>query len=209
MYSDLRSHSNQNFTKQVRQQLRLKRNQLSKQQQQSHALKALSHLKNWLKLNVEKPSKIAFFLAQDGELNTQQSIEHLWQDSEHEIYLPVLETQPELHMGFCLYRKESKMKKNKFGIFEPDLPLKQHLSGEQLDVVIMPLVGFDKDGNRLGMGGGYYDRSFHFKHAKPNVLPKLIGWAHQCQQHEELPNEPWDVPLDSIITEKQIINWPR
>ena len=209
MSSDSRPPSTLSFVKQVRQQLRLKRNELTKEQQINHSQQALSNLKNWLKINTTKPSKIALFLAQDGELDTQECIEYLWQNSEHEIYLPTLETQPELHMGFGLYRKESKMKQNQFGIFEPDLPYEQHLNGDQLDVVIMPLVGFDKDGNRLGMGGGYYDRSFQFKHSKPSELPKLIGWAHQCQQHEKLPIQPWDVPLDGLITEKQIINWSR
>ena len=76
----------------------------------------------------------------------------------------------------------------------------------QLDIICTPLVAFDKQGHRLGMGGGYYDRTlapwFHYKSG-----PKPIGLAHSCQEVEQLPVESWDVPLPKIVTPKQIWDW--
>jgi 5-formyltetrahydrofolate cyclo-ligase len=65
----------------------------------------------------------------------------------------------------------------------------------------MPLVGFDKAGNRLGMGGGFYDRSFAFKQKRHSCQPKLIGLAHSIQQVDNLSVQGWDIPVDNIVTE--------
>ena len=67
----------------------------------------------------------------------------------------------------------------------------------QLDMVCMPLVGFDRQCHRLGMGGGFYDRSL-----ANNKNPKLtkLGLAHDCQQVDVLANQPWDIPLDGVLT---------
>jgi len=70
----------------------------------------------------------------------------------------------------------------------------------------MPLVAFDRQGYRLGMGGGYYDRSLAFRCSRRQWLkPTLVGVAHSCQEHPSLPHEYWDVPLAYIITEQEII----
>ena len=74
----------------------------------------------------------------------------------------------------------------------------------QLDVVIAPLVAFDESLNRLGMGGGYYDRTFAFrKRARVLRRPVLIGVAYSFQRVDRLQPENWDVPLDVVITEKE------
>ena len=188
----------------IRRLLRQKRNALSSTQQESHGLQALNHLQQLLNTQFVTSSKIALFLSQDGELSTQPAIQSLWQTAQHQVYLPVLETQDGLHMAFAEFNNNSKLKKNQFGIEEPEQPFDQHLTGAELDLVIMPLVGFDKQGNRLGMGGGYYDRSFGFKIQNPKAKPMLIGWAHSCQETDQLSPEKWDVPLDGIITEKAL-----
>jgi 5-formyltetrahydrofolate cyclo-ligase len=72
-----------------------------------------------------------------------------------------------------------------------------------MDAVLFPLVGFDEAGGRLGMGGGFYDRTFAFTRIRPRLAPKLIGLAHDCQQVSALPVEPWDVPLHSVVTDKR------
>lgn len=195
--------------KKLRQQLRTQRNQLTSEQQTLHALQALTYLQDFLEKlstqnNLSHPLNIALFLAQDGELKTQSAIEYLWHCTEHHVFLPTLETKPDLHMAFVEYQETSLMMNNQFGIPEPQTSFDKHLTGQQMDIVLMPLVGFDSYGNRMGMGGGYYDRSFAFKlllqdPASPTLL---IGWAHSCQQASQLPNEPWDVPLDGIITER-------
>lgn len=213
--TDLQSNSD------LRKQLRQTRKALSSQQQIEHATCACHHLLTHLPeffpsesllpnaSNANAPIKISAFLSQDGELGTQPLIAALWQQAHLQVYLPALETQPDWHMGFSRYTPESPMKPNPlaFGIPEPDEPIHAHLHGAQLDIVIMPLVGFDAHGHRLGMGGGYYDRTFAFKHQKPNARPKLIGWAHSCQQVPQLQAQPWDVPLDAIVTEKGLIRF--
>jgi len=192
----------------IRKQLRLTRNQLSLQQQKTNALQAFETFKNFILNHCDSSCKIAFFLSQDAELQTKNCIEYIWQETKHEVYLPVLDTRDGIHMAFARYTDQSVMKKNQFGIEEPEEDYDQHLTGKELDLVFMPLVGFDKDGNRLGMGGGYYDRTFSFKLEDKQIqTPVLIGWAHSCQQVKSLPNEVWDVPLDGIITEKELFKF--
>ena len=88
------------------------------------------------------------------------------------------------------------MKQNKYGIFEPHLNVQNVLPLEQLDVIFTPLVAFDKQGNRLGMRGGFYDRTLqHWQQQR--FIP--VGLAHQCQQVDALPVESWDMPLERIF----------
>ena len=107
-------------------------------------------------------------------------------------------------MAFAPYSPDTLLVKAYFDILEPKIAQQHHKHGLQMEVVIVPLVGFDKAGNRLGMGGGYYDRTFTRKHTLHLQRPKLIGWAHECQKVPQLPTQPWDVPLDAVVTEKQI-----
>lgn len=90
---------------------------------------------------------------------------------------------------------------NRFGIPEPDRNAKR-LPSRLLSVVLLPLVGFDSDGNRLGMGGGFYDRTFGYAIHSSARRPRLIGVAYECQRSADgLPRRPWDVPLDGVVTE--------
>lgn len=190
----------------LRKTLRNRRQQLSPLQQKTHSEQACQHLIN-AKL-LDNVTRIAVFLSQDGELNTQALIQALWSKQNLEVYLPALETRPDWHMGFSLYTPDSRLKLNKFKIPEPDVKLSKHCSGDQMDLVIVPLVGFDPMGNRMGMGGGYYDRTFEFKLKKPNTNPLLVGWAHSCQKVERLDKQAWDVPLNAIVTENGLLTWP-
>jgi 5-formyltetrahydrofolate cyclo-ligase len=71
-----------------------------------------------------------------------------------------------------------------------------------MDTVLFPLVGFDEAGGRLGMGGGFYDRTFAFTRIRPRLAPKLIGLAHDCQKVSALPVEYWDVAMHGVVTDK-------
>jgi len=190
---------------QLRKTLRARRQQLTSNQQQLHSKQACQQLLASALLNQSK--KIAVFISQDGELSTNRLIEHLWQTPNLEVYLPAVETRPNLHMGFSRYTPNTTMRLNSFGIPEPDFPIEHHLSGQQMDLVIMPLVGFDSHGNRLGMGGGFYDRTFAFKLEQPQLKPLLIGWAHSCQQVDTLEKQTWDVPLNALVTERGVLTW--
>jgi 5-formyltetrahydrofolate cyclo-ligase len=190
--------------KQLRQHCRQQRNHLSQQVQVVHAQQA-THLflrSPW----AQRPSKIALFLSVDAELSTEKLIHALWK-RRFKIYLPVLNTVRGRTMAFAPYHPNSDLKPNKFGILEPQTPHYQHATGQQLDLVIMPLTCFDLSGNRMGMGGGYYDRTFAFKRLQHKIPPKLIGWAHACQFQPNIKAEPWDISLNALVTEQQIFKF--
>lgn len=140
---------------------------------------------------------VAVYLANDGEINPAGLVQRALQLNK-QIYLPVLK-QGRACMEFALYRPGDKLKINQYGIPEP-LPRAQRIPAAQLDLVCMPLVGFDSCGNRLGMGGGFYDRTFAYKRSQPAARPILAGLAHECQHLERLPEQVWDVPLDMVVT---------
>ncbi len=147
---------------------------------------------------------IATFLSCGGEIRTKSLIEAMWACNIN-VYLPVLHPFSKGHLLFLHYSQKSAMRPNKYGILEPVLDVRRVLPPKQLDVIFTPLVAFDELGNRLGMGGGYYDRTLNAlksaneSHA-PRPNPKIVGLAHDCQQADTIPIESWDMPLDELIT---------
>ena len=87
---------------------------------------------------------------------------------------------------------------------EPQFDKRLCIKASLLNLVFLPLVGFDREGNRIGMGKGYYDKTFSAK-VQSFHAPKLVGLAHSIQETGILPN-PWDIPLDAIFTEKEKIS---
>jgi len=184
---------------QIRQQVRAARRALSAQQQIMDAEKLLVRL---IKLEkVQRASSIAISLAFDGEIDTRPFINWCWENNK-QVYLPVVDPFNKGHLLFLHYTKNTEMVTNKYGISEPKLNPLHICPISQLDIVFTPLVAFDKQGNRIGMGGGYYDRMLApwFKEKK-GAYP--IGLAHDCQQLTKLPTASWDVPLPEIITPSQ------
>lgn len=90
------------------------------------------------------------------------------------------------------------MQKNRYGILQPKLNVQNVVPLEQIDIIFTPLVAFDKNGNRIGMGGGFYDRTLQHWQQK-SFLP--VGLAHRCQQLDNLPTEIWDIPLAMVLTD--------
>ncbi len=116
------------------------------------------------------------------------------------VYLPALHRKS---LWFLPLSSNASMVQNQFGIAEPACHPDQRLKPFALDLVLVPLVAFDDSGSRLGMGGGYYDRSFAFLHQRTRWRrPRLIGVAFEFQRAGEIPSRPWDVRLDGIITER-------
>ncbi len=110
-------------------------------------------------------------------------------------------------MRFAPYEKNTRLRKNCFGILEPVYQKKQLKPARQLDLVLAPLVGFDGQGNRMGMGGGFYDRALqHLKQQSTagNLRPKYVGIAHEVQKVAQLESHHWDIQLHAIITERQL-----
>jgi len=117
-------------------------------------------------------------------------------------FLPVLRSRPHRKLWFLEYRPGDPLTDNRFGIPEPRLHNRRIRLPWALDLLLVPLVGFDARCNRLGMGGGYYDRTLaYLRRRRYWRRPRLIGIAHECQRVEALTPTPWDVPLDMIVTE--------
>lgn len=117
--------------------------------------------------------------------------------------LPCLDVGNTLRFG--PWRAGDALVQNRYGIPEPDLAPSSLLAPEAIDVVLVPLLAFTRDGLRLGAGGGYYDRSFAFLHQTPRASkPVLVGIGYAFQEHA-LQAEAWDVGLDYIATEHELI----
>jgi len=185
----------------LRQLIRTRRNELTdnEQAQAAHLLKErlIRHEK------VISAKRIAIYLANEGELDPKPFIQWCWQHNK-EVYLPVLHPFCKGHLLFLRYKPDTQMSINQYGIEEPALDVTQICPIEQLDVLCTPLVAFDTSGARLGMGGGFYDRTlsgwFHRHSLNTQAKPYPIGIAHDCQQVEQVPSEHWDVPIPEIIT---------
>ncbi|NTS77168.1 5-formyltetrahydrofolate cyclo-ligase [Catenovulum sp. SM1970] len=185
---------------QIRQLIRQKRQSLTPEFQQEAASRLVSVIKE-NRFAVElKHKKVALYLSNDGELDVTEAIKLCWQQSA-EVYLPVLHPFAKGHLLFLRYQENDKLQNNKYGICEPVLDVRNICPVAELDIAFTPLVAFDLAGNRLGMGGGYYDRTFNFlTKTKKSHKTQLIGLAHECQKVDKLPIETWDVPLKQIIT---------
>ncbi len=151
-----------------------------------------------------KSRHIALYLSNDGEPDLQLLIHQLWRTGKR-LYLPILHPQHRDHrLWFGRYEPTSPLRLNRYGITEPTRTTQRSQRQiQQLDLILMPLVGFTAGGERLGMGGGYYDRTLSFRRTHRARRPYLIGTAYEQQRVESLPQQPWDVPTDEIITEAQ------
>lgn len=186
-----------------RQSIRHRRNQLSDSFQQQAGLNLCQQ---FVSLPEIKPAQhIALYLSADGEVDTMPLIKKLWQSGK-QVYLPVIHPFSKGHLLFLHYTPDSPMVFNKYQIAEPKLDQTQIIPAQSLDIICTPLVGFDSTGHRLGMGGGYYDRTLApwFNTGRG---PKPIGLAHDCQHVDALPIESWDVPLPKIVTPTKVWQW--
>ena len=177
--------------------MRQRRRALSPQQQHRAAVGLKQQLMQAREFR--RARRVALYLANDGEINPMQTIRSLWQRS-IDVYLPVLHPVYPGHLVFIRFDRSSAMKPNKYGIAEPVYRHSTRIPTRFLDVIAMPLVAFDESGHRLGMGGGYYDRSLAFTRST-GKRPYLIGCAHECQHTASLPTEAWDIPLNAIATD--------
>lgn len=183
-------------TQLLRKTIRQRRNTLSDNAQHI----AAAELSHQLLCNIpDGTQRIAIYLASDGEINPIPFIEQCWQQ-EIEVYLPVLHPFSAGNLLFLRFETDTKMTINKYGINEPKLDITNVLPANKLDIIYTPLVAFDAQGNRMGMGGGYYDRTL-----AANLHIATIGIAHDCQQVDKLQVQPWDMPLQKIITPTQVI----
>ncbi|WP_166840772.1 5-formyltetrahydrofolate cyclo-ligase [Rheinheimera pleomorphica] len=179
----------------LRKQVRQRRQQLSAAAQQQAAAGLIRQVTQLTAL--ASTEHIALYLANDGELDTYPLIQALWQLGKT-VYLPVLHPFTAGYLLFIRYDKNTLLFPNKFGIPEPLAQCQRLIPVNQLDIIFTPLVAFDATGNRLGMGGGFYDRTL--SQLYPDSHCQVIGLAHSCQQVDAVPAQAWDIPLKQIIT---------
>ncbi len=174
--------------------------------QQSHAARMLT--KN-LKRNpcLLRATRIAGYLASDGEIDPAGFLAWCHKRAGKQIYLPVIQSpcigtaRPMLFQRY--YPGISRLRRNRLGILEPVFVQSETINPLLLDVVLTPLVGFDRSGHRLGMGGGFYDKTFQ-RQTWHYHRPALLGLAHAVQE-APISNQTWDIPLDMVITDRETI----
>lgn len=150
----------------------------------------------------DESKNIACYLARTEEFDCNPIIQAIWQAKKN-CYLPVLSANKEGHLDFVAYQANDLLRLNRYQILEPENTAT--IAPEKLDLILLPLVGFDLQGNRLGVGGGYYDRTFEFIKNRVQVKPLMLGLAFEFQQVHQLPADEWDVPLCGVLTEKKLI----
>ena len=144
-----------------------------------------------------KAQTIAFYSTIDGEIDPRPLLDAALRGGKR-CYLPIVAET----LLFAPVSETAALEKNKWGIPEP--PAENLLPPAGFDLVLVPLVGFDAACNRLGMGKGFYDRTFAFKRGGPHSGPYLAGLAYECQLLEAVPVAAHDVRLDAVITEQRV-----
>ena len=183
----------------LRQSLRKRRKALSRHDQKIAAIRLARQLK---RLPTFRHARyIAAYWPNDGEISPLPFLAELLRQGKV-LYLPRILNNG--HLEFHRFHPDIRMNNNTYSIPEPVGGQCRH--AQNLDIVLMPLVGFDRRRNRLGMGGGYYDKTFAF-HRKSlwKNRPRLIGLAHHFQQVDNLHHDNWDIPLNMIVTDKGYI----
>ncbi|HEX7339885.1 MAG TPA: 5-formyltetrahydrofolate cyclo-ligase [Rhodanobacteraceae bacterium] len=147
--------------------------------------------------------RIAGYWAFAGELPLNLAMAPLASRGQ-QFHLPII--GPHRQLTFAPWNAGDAITPNRYGIPEPSAQ-DAVLPAGLMDVVLVPLVGFDRRGNRLGFGGGYYDTSFAFlaDETRP-ASPLLVGIGYAFQEVPALVPESWDIRLDYIATERELID---
>lgn len=183
----------------LRSSLRQKRKELSPEQQESASVALFNMLGNQDFFRVAQ--RIAFYQVADGEIDPRMLLDLALSEGKS-CFLPVIQQDNPEFVSFSPYDANTELVPNKWGIAEP--PASEVISPTNFDVVFVPLVGFSKNCFRIGMGKGFYDRTFSFKIFNRRSSPLLVGLAHESQMVDSFPVESWDVRLDAVATERKI-----
>lgn len=193
----------------LRKTLRQQRNALSPDQQTQAAVGLVEQLKT---LSVfSQSNSIGLYIVNDGEIDPGKVLEYCLQHDKR-CYVPIVSSTTSADapnkkinsLRFAEVAADTRFQNNHFGIAEPVVAEDQLIDANELDLVLVPLVGFDQRGNRIGMGGGFYDTTFAFKKANLQEPPQLIGLAHEIQRLDSIDTEHWDIPISAVVTDQQI-----
>ena len=178
----------------LRRQLRGQRKTIEPARRTAAALAAAEHisgLPHW-----SAAYHIGLYWPNDGELDTRPLADACRNEGKR-VYLPVLTQHHTL--TFREWREDSSLQNNRYGIPEPTAQA-DAIAVPEIDVVVMPLVGWQRDGYRLGMGGGFYDRTLADAGG-----PLRVGLAYACQEIRGLAMQHWDVALQWVLTENGLV----
>jgi len=199
-------HSSTPPTPTLRRHLRAARRALTPSEQRDHADAVAKLIAREPRLRLNR--RIALYIPADGEIDPRPLRARL-PGGRRRWYLPVLRGHAAGRLWFVRWRERDKLHANCFGIPEPVRRGRHILSAHALDLVLTPLVGFDSHCNRIGMGGGFYDRTLAFLRRRVHwQRPLLVGLAHECQRVDHIETQEWDVPLDAVVTEAGVY-WRR
>jgi len=151
---------------------------------------------------LRRGSRVAMYLPMGGEVDLRPAIDAAWRRGVA-VFVPCILSRRRARMAFVRWNPDEPRRRNAYGIEEPAY-CTAGVPVLRLDAVVLPVVGFDRRGNRLGMGAGYYDRALHRRVDTDRHWrrPRLIGVAFSCQELSAIAVSPWDVPLDLIVTER-------
>ncbi len=186
----------------TRQQLRARRRALTSDQQRNCAEQLASIISK--ESFFLRAKRIGIYLANDGEIDPS-ILTDIALKAGKSCFLPILHPLKINRLYFGQYSRSTELLPNRFGIPEPRLDQSKIAPAWSLDIIFMPLVGFDRQGNRMGMGGGFYDHSLAFMNRSNRLKPKLVGLAHGCQEVTSLSQQSWDIPVHLIATDHEII----
>lgn len=179
----------------LRRRMRRRRRALNPVQQATAGSELSRHLLNTPLFR--RSRVIAAYLASDHEIDLQPLFKAAWRAGKS-LALPRVVGPGQ--MTFHQYRRGDRLIANRQGIFEPAADAR-HIPWHELDLILVPLVAFDRRGNRLGMGGGFYDRAI-MSDRRTGVAGKTIGIAYSWQRLRRVPTDVWDQPMDWIFSER-------
>ncbi len=182
----------------LRREVRAKRLALPAEKAHAAAIRAVHRL--WSLPILSRAQSLALYLPVGGELDCTPLAVQAWRRG-RTTFLPLV-TRGTLR--FAPFSANSTLRTNRFGILEPLTSARHWVGARQLDVIIAPLVAFDENANRLGMGGGYYDRTLAFLMQRSSRRrPHFVALAFEMQKIATLPIHAWDVRLDAVVTEER------
>ena len=150
-------------------------------------------------------NRIGAYLATDGEIDPLPALIEFIRRNRR-CLLPVIVPGRRPRIRFASFNLNSRLIANRFKIDEPDVPRQDWFDARELDIILVPLVAFDAQGNRLGRGGAFYDASLaSMRHRFHLKRPRLIGLAHECQRVERLDTDSWDIPLEGVLTDQRFL----
>ena len=190
------------LVRRLRREQRERRRNLSRRERRRAARRLARNLGSLREFGAARG--IAFYLARDGEIDPLPALREALRAGKR-CWLPVLAPARRNRLFFAEVTDGIRFRNNVYGIPEPRQPRRSWRTAAQLDLVLLPVVVFDRAGNRLGMGGGYYDATLAFRRRHEHYRrPLLIGLAHEFQRVETVPARPWDVPLDGAVTDRGV-----